>query len=236
VEEGQTVAASLNTPTLFTIAEDLSSMNILASVDESDIGQIEVDQFVEFTVQSYPDEVFNGTVQQIRLQPQTLENVVNYTVVVNADNNEGLLLPGMTATVDFYVEQKVDVLLVPSSALRFNPPDELMQEYFESMRDKFDEMPDSIKNQIREMRKFGGENNGGRQSDVSQDNFKSVWLMDENGELIMTRVLAGSTDGKMTEIVKSKSLKQGDEVISGYNSPEKEETKKQTTTRMPRRM
>ncbi|HKK01240.1 MAG TPA: efflux RND transporter periplasmic adaptor subunit [Desulfuromonadales bacterium] len=122
VDTGQTVAASFNTPTLFVIAEDLSRMQIEANVDETDIGQIRQGQHVRFTVQAYPDKTFTGTVSQIRLQPQTISNVVTYTVIVKADNDRGLLLPGMTATADFVVEHDTAVLLVPNAALRFQPP------------------------------------------------------------------------------------------------------------------
>jgi len=104
VDVGQTVAASFSAPQLFLIANDLASMQILASVDESDIGQIKEGQQARFTVQAYPDESFTGTVRQVRLQSTTLENVVNYTVVVDVENPAGKLLPGMTATVDFIIE------------------------------------------------------------------------------------------------------------------------------------
>jgi len=121
VEAGQTVAASLNTPELFVVARDLARMQIEADVDETDIGQIAPGQAVRFTVQSYPERDFNGKVEQVRLQPETVQNVVTYTVIVAADNDEGLLLPGMTATVDFVVEKLDNALLVPNAALRFTP-------------------------------------------------------------------------------------------------------------------
>lgn len=121
VDAGQTVAASLSTPTLFLIAEDLSSMQIETTVDETDIGQIRQGQQVRFTVQSYPDQKFIGNVRQIRLQPETVDNVVTYTVIVEATNELGLLLPGMTATVDFIVYGVENTLLVPVAALQFNP-------------------------------------------------------------------------------------------------------------------
>ncbi|MCW8893660.1 MAG: efflux RND transporter periplasmic adaptor subunit [Deltaproteobacteria bacterium] len=121
VDAGQTVAASLNTPTLFIIAKDLARMQIEAAVDETDIGQIRQGQQVRFSVQSYPEQTFTGSVRQVRLQPTTVQNVVTYTVIVAANNDQGLLLPGMTATVDFIVEQAQDALLVPSAALRFQP-------------------------------------------------------------------------------------------------------------------
>ncbi len=96
-------------------------MQIEATVDESDIGQIRQGQAVRFTVQAYPDRTFTGKVTQIRLQPQTISNVVNYTVIIQAENARGLLLPGMTATVDFVVAQVKNALLVPNAALRFQP-------------------------------------------------------------------------------------------------------------------
>lgn len=122
VDVGQTVAASLQAPQLFLIANDLARMQILASVDESDIGQIHAGQPVHFTVQAYRGETFTGTVGQVRLQSTTRENVVNYTVVVEARNPEGKLLPGMTATVAFVTGAATDVLVVPNAALRFRAP------------------------------------------------------------------------------------------------------------------
>ena len=121
VDAGQTVAASLSTPTLFLIAEDLAQMQIETQVDETDIGQIRQGQQVRFEVQSYPDSIFTGTVRQIRLQPSTVDNVVTYTVIVDASNESGKLMPGMTATVDFIVHQSENTLLVPVAALKFTP-------------------------------------------------------------------------------------------------------------------
>jgi HlyD family secretion protein len=115
----------MSTPQLFLIANDLAQMQILASVDESDIGSIKPDQPVRFTVQSYPDERFTGSVKQVRLQSKTTENVVNYTVVVSVSNPGGRLLPGMTATLEFLTGSAADVLLVPNAALRFRPTDEM---------------------------------------------------------------------------------------------------------------
>ena len=123
IEAGQTVAASFTTPTLFTIAEDLSKMEITAAVDESDIGQIKIGQSVRFSVQAYPAMTFVGVVKQVRLKPTTASNVVNYTVVISAANADALLLPGMTATVSFIIEHKTDVLIVANAALRFQPTD-----------------------------------------------------------------------------------------------------------------
>ena len=116
VDVGQTVAASLSAPQLFLIANDLTQMQILASVDESDIGSIREGQPVTFTVQSYQNQSFTGTVQQVRLQSTTQDNVVNYTAVVSVQNPNGRLLPGMTATVEFETAMAADALTVPNAA------------------------------------------------------------------------------------------------------------------------
>jgi len=121
VNVGQTVAASLQAPQLFLIANDLSRMQILASVDESDIGRIKPGQPVSFTVQSYPNDSFPGTVSQVRLKDSTQNNVVSYTAVVNVKNPGGKLLPGMTATTTFVTDSISGALTVPNAALRFSP-------------------------------------------------------------------------------------------------------------------
>lgn len=126
VEKGQTVATSFNTPRLFIIAEDLSLMEILANVDESDIGQIQTGQEVRFTVAAYPDRNFIGEVTEIRLQPKVVQNVVNYTVVVETENPRRVLLPGMTATLDFVVEEVENVISVPASALSLKMDDDML--------------------------------------------------------------------------------------------------------------
>jgi HlyD family secretion protein len=121
VDVGQTVAASFQTPTLFSIAQDLTKMQIDTSVDEADIGKIKVGQDVEFTVDAYPDITFKGKVWQIRNAPITVQNVVTYDVVINVDNPELKLKPGMTANVSIIVSIKKDVLKIPNAALRFKP-------------------------------------------------------------------------------------------------------------------
>jgi HlyD family secretion protein len=121
VDVGQTVAASFQTPTLFTIAQDLTKMQIDSSVAEADIGKIMVGQAVEFTVDAYPDSPFHGSVSEIRNAPITVQNVVTYDVVVKVDNPELRLKPGMTANVSIIVSSKEDVLRLPNAALRFRP-------------------------------------------------------------------------------------------------------------------
>ncbi len=121
VDVGQTVAASFQTPTLFTIAQDLTKMQVDSSVAEADIGKIQIDQPVEFTVDAYPESPFNGRVSEIRNAPITVQNVVTYDVVVKVDNPELKLKPGMTANVSIIVSSKKDILKIPNSALRFRP-------------------------------------------------------------------------------------------------------------------
>jgi len=122
VNIGQTVAASFSSPTLYTIANDLSRMQVLTTVDESDIGRISIGQEATFTVDAYPDERFSGSISQIRLNPTSIQNVVNYTVAVSVDNSQLKLMPGMTASVRILVASTHDVLKVSNMALRLQPP------------------------------------------------------------------------------------------------------------------
>ena len=128
VEEGQTVAAGFETPTLFTIANDLTQMQVIADVDEADIGQVADGQRVEFTVDAYPDDTFEGTVEQVRLEATTESSVVTYEVVITAYNPDLKLKPGLTANVTIYTLEKEQALAVPTKALRFVPDAELLGE------------------------------------------------------------------------------------------------------------
>ena len=121
VDVGQTVAASFQTPTLFTIAQDLTKMQIDTNVDEADIGKVKEGQDVEFTVDAYPDISFKGTVSQVRNSPVTVQNVVTYDVIIKVDNPDFKLKPGMTANVSIVLSVKKDILKIPNAALRFNP-------------------------------------------------------------------------------------------------------------------
>ncbi len=219
VEAGQTVAASLQAPTLFIIAEDLSDMEIHAQVDESDIGQIKAGQRVVFEVQAFPDRRFSGLVRQVRLQPEVIQNVVNYTVVIDAENEERLLLPGMTATVDFYVEEKKDVLLVPNAALSFQPDAETIREIVEKRRRQRETDMDSLRQQrlARLRSRFADQ-----QTTPGRQNVARVWIMDESGELAMVGLRPGTTDGKYTEISASRRLQEGERVITGWQEEQRE--------------
>jgi len=143
VEQGQTVAASFNSPTLFTIANDLAKMQVQASVDEADIGQVKEGQDVTFSVDAYPEDQFKGSVKQIRLQPVIVSNVVNYIVIIDVPNPDLKLMPGMTANITVKVNEASDVLKVPVKALSFRPPNFYLNELMASL-------PDSTKARINE--------------------------------------------------------------------------------------
>ena len=136
VEEGQTVASSFSTPTIFTIANDLKHMQVEANVDEADIGQVKAGQSVTFTVDAYPDDVFQGTVRQVRLEPTVTANVVTYRVIIDAPNEDEKLFPGMTANVSIVVDNQKG-LIIPLSALYLNITDE-MQKKLEKQNIKID--------------------------------------------------------------------------------------------------
>lgn len=232
VEAGQTVAANFATPTLFEIAEDLTHMEILVSVDESDIGMVKEGQNVRFEVLAYEDKTFYGKVKQIRLQPKNISNVVNYTVVVEAKNDEQLLLPGMTTTVEFLIEEKNDVLLVPKAALLFQPDEKELRKFHERKRKEFEALPDSVKEQMQRERK-----NRISQESIPED-AGQVWFINNDGDLDVEPVLKGSSDGKYTEIVKCRQLTAGMKVInrrSETESKKSSERKKQVFQNAPQR-
>jgi len=126
VEEGQTVAASFNTPELFTIAQDLTNMQVIADIDEADIGEVKEGQRVTFTVDAYPDDVFSGVVKQVRQEATTESNVVTYQVVISAPNTNLKLKPGLTANVTIFTKEVKNVLSVPSKALKFTPNEKML--------------------------------------------------------------------------------------------------------------
>lgn len=213
VEEGQTVAASFSTPTLFTIARDMTKMEIEALVDESDIGEIKTDQKVRFTVQSYQDKIFNGVVRQVRLQPQTVSNVVNYTVIVDADNHEQLLLPGMTATVDFIIDSRENVLIVPNSALKITPTEEMLMKAHQARQAQTEQLPESVKTKLRE------QSPKPQLADQSPKEFDKstrptpIWYVNESGQILMALVKTGLSDTKNTEILENPEIKEGTKII-----------------------
>ncbi len=205
VDVGQTVAASLSAPQLFLIANDLREMQILAAVDESDIGQIKEGQPATFTVQSYGDREFRGTVRQVRLQSATTENVVSYTAVIAVDNPDGALLPGMTATVEFRTAEAPDALVVPNAALRFRPTAEQLAQAGIT-RDS---------SAARQPRAAAGARTGAQRAGGAG---RTVWTLDAQGKLVRVRVRPGLSDGQRTA-VEGEGVKPGMQVIVGQNDP-----------------
>ena len=214
VDVGQTVAASLSAPQLFLIANDLSRMQILASVDESDIGLIEEGQPVRFSVQAHQDQMFAGTVKQVRLQSTTQENVVNYTVVVEVENPDGKLLPGMTATVDFLTGSENDVLMLPNAALRFRATEEMIAEARERRQAAGSRSPDSVR--VRGTTGAQSAGAGAPTAAPRSTNVATLWYLHESGELATMRVRTGMTDGQKTE-VQGRSLTERMRVIVGVS-------------------
>ena len=191
VDVGQTVAASLQSPTLFQIAQDLSHMQIDTSYAEADIGNIRVGQQATFRVDAFPNRTFRGEVKQVRLNPTTQQNVVTYDVVVSVDNLDQALMPGMTAYVNIVVAQRKDVLMVPNAALRFRTGDAGMRQ------DKPRNSGDKPKSDATPM--------------------GTVYVL-ENGQPKAVRISVGITDNRMTEVLGGE-IKDGDAVIVEDRQP-----------------
>ncbi len=191
VDVGQTVAASLQAPTLFTIAQDLTQMQVDTNVDEADIGRIRLGQRVTFTVDAFPVRTFSGEVIQIRKAPQVVQNVVTYNVVVGVQNLDGKLLPGMTANVRIVVDQKPSVLKIPNAALRFRPQSPATPEARPAAQPR---APHS---------------EGPREKGQSK-----AWIVGPDGKPVAVPVKVGITDGANTEVVEG-DLKEGQELIVG---------------------
>jgi HlyD family secretion protein len=209
VQQGQTVAASLSAPQLFLIANDLSQMQILAQVGESDIAQIKEGQPVSFTVQALTGQSFKGIVKQVRLQSTTTDNVVNYTVVVSVPNTDGKLLPGMTARVQFLTKQADNVLKVSNSALRYKPTDAEVAALKAARQATATSTTSTATSTAR-----SGRNGSGTRS----SNFGTLYYLDANGKLAVARVKTGINDGSTTEIT-GKTIKEGMQVIAGTVTP-----------------
>ena len=225
VDVGQTVAASLSAPTLFTIANDLTKMQVQANVDEADIGKVTEDQDVSFTVDSYPDQTFRGKVRQVRLSPVVSQNVVNYVVIIDVPNPDLKLMPGMTATVTIQITKKEGVIKIPTVALRFNPPEDYIEQRKDSTQGQQNGGDDSARAERRKqwaerMQREGGGNGGGgmdpqaMQRRMASRGISRVWIMNERKKLVPLMVRTGISDGTFTEIVRGK-LEEGQEIVVG---------------------
>ncbi len=196
-EPGQIVAASLNAPVLFTLAEDLARMELRVDVDEADIGRVAVGNTADFTVDAFPDRSFPATITTVRYAPETTEGVVTYKAILSVDNSEGLLRPGMTATATIAVTVQKDALRVPNAALRYAPPQVA------------DESEDSGGRGLIGMIMPGRSSSPPLMRGTSAS--QSVWLL-RNGVPTEVPVQPGDTDGKLTAVT-AEGLAEGDKVI-----------------------
>jgi len=210
VDVGQTVAASLQAPTLFTVANDLTKMEVHTSVDEADVGNVSEGQEVTFTVDAFAARRFRGKVYQVRNAPIVVQNVVTYDAVVRIDNKELLLKPGMTANVQFLVSQKEDVLTIPNMAIRFKPPEEKneAQELLRQEQSRTAPRPGA-----RRTSRSGSGGGGGEVRRVRQ--VRIYVLRDAKAQPLDVQL--GISDGSRTEVV-SGELKENDPVIIGMAS------------------
>jgi len=248
VNVGQTLQSSYAAPLLFQVATDMTKMKVECSVDESDIGKVKEGQKVRFTVEAYPNESFNGVVQQVRFSPETVQNVVTYTTIVNVENPEKKLLPGMTATVSIIVGEAKGVLRVSNAALRFTPnlsPEELAK-MAQEMRDRMMAQrqaqggqpgagapgaatpgaatagtggrPEGQAGQMMGQRQGGMQGGAEGQAGRARPQAPRVWIMDKDGKLKMSFLRTGVSDTSYSEILRSE-LKEGDLVITGTETP-----------------
>jgi HlyD family secretion protein len=253
VEVGQTVAASFQAPLLFQLAQNLKDMEVSASVDEADIGRVSAGQKVNFTVDAFPDDKFEGEIQQVRQSPKTEQNVVTYEVIITTENKDLKLKPGMTANIEITVETKKDVLRLPNAALRFRP-------------DRYPSFPypEDVKKEMEAKKKGNGK--GGAQKDLKNDQSKKaegtgggksgrsgrsrrggrgkgsekggaekktvqIWVLEKNKPRRL-KIETGITDNNYTE-VKSGDLKDGMEVITdAYTQKEKKDKEKNSGGQM----
>jgi HlyD family secretion protein len=190
---GQTVVATFQTPDLFLIAEDLTKMRVDAYVDEADIGKVSVGQEVQFTVDSYPEKVFNGTISQVRFAPKELQNVVSYATVIEVANPELMLRPGMTASISIIASHKKDVLRVANAALRFKPDPE--DKDFSKNKASSENQEKATDNEIKKLYR--------------------LWIINTDGSIQTADITTGIYDTHYTEIVTG-DAKAGQAVIVGY--------------------
>jgi HlyD family secretion protein len=212
VNVGQTVAASMQAPTLFVIAQNLKEMRVNASVDESDIGKIQTSQPVRFRVDAYPNDIFNGTVSQVRLQPVVEQNVVSYVTVIDVPNPELKLKPGMTAAVTIESGRADDVLKVPNAALRFRPTEEA----FAALGQKAPEAGQRAQGQSARGPQTGGQNQRGQRGENGTPR-NAVWVLAQD-TMKRVPVQVGISDGTQTAIT-SGDLTPGTRVVTGVSTP-----------------
>lgn len=219
IEEGQTVAASFSTPTLFTIAQDLTKMQVEADIDEADIGQIKVGQRVSFTVDAFQNDVFDGKVTQVRLDPTVTSNVVTYTVIIEANNPDLKLMPGLTATVSIYTMEIADVLTVPEGALNYEISFDMMKKYYSQNKIKMErpERPD---------KKAEEPDSATIAAMTAEMEGDFVWVV-SNKKLDRRKVTTGQSDEINYQVISG--LNEGDSVVTAVKSVAKSEASTSTS-------
>ncbi|MBP9102703.1 MAG: efflux RND transporter periplasmic adaptor subunit [Chitinophagaceae bacterium] len=206
IDEGQTVAASLSTPTLFTIAKDLKEMQVEADVDEADIGEVKNGQRVTFTVDAYIGETFEGVVTQVRLDPTVTSNVVTYTVVIKADNPDLKLKPGLTATISIYTLELNDVLTAEAKAINFIPETETLTTY-------------------------NTQHNLTESTISSSKNETTIWVLGSDGSIKQKTVTLGASDGVNVQILNG--VTEGEKLVYSLKGVAKSEVSTAGTNESP---
>ena len=234
INVGQTVAASLSAPTLFTIANDLTKMQVIANIDQADIGLVEQAKTATFNVDAFPGKEFKGSIQQMRLNPQNVQNVVTYNVVLDVDNPEQKLKPGMTANLTITIDERNNVLKVPNAALRFRPQTANTQNRSNNGESNG---ANGGQRQNRSQRNADGSNGNGQENRLTPSTApvlsgqnRLIWVLGQDGKPQPRRVTVGLSDGSATEIV-SGSLQEGDVIIIGETISGQART--QTTQQAP---
>jgi len=233
VNVGQTVAASLSAPTLFTIANDLTKMQVIANIDQADIGLVEQAKAATFTVDAFPSKEFKGTIQELRLNPQNVQNVVTYNVVFNVDNPEQQLKPGMTANLTITIDERNNVLKVPNAALRYRPQSTNTQNRASGTGGN-----QAGQGQRRRQAQNDATGDGQGQQDritpstspVLAGQTRMIWVLGADKKPQPRRIVVGLSDGSATEVV-SGNLQEGEVVIIGETISG--DTRPQTTQTAP---
>ncbi|REC59526.1 efflux RND transporter periplasmic adaptor subunit [Chryseobacterium pennae] len=202
VSEGQTVASSFSTPTLFSIAKDLTKMRVRASVDEADIGNVKVGQKVTFTVDAFPDETFDGEVSEVRLHPTVSSNVVNYTTIINADNPELKLKPGMTANITIYTQIIDNIMKIPVAATSFRPDSLVIQKY--KINSPFANGKKHEKGQWKKQKTKG----------MDKKNEMGVWVIAKDSTISRKKIKTGMDNDTEMQVISG--LDKNDNIITGY--------------------
>lgn len=218
INEGQTVAASFNTPTLFVIANNLTQMQVRAAVDEADIGNVKAGQPVSFTVDAFPDDTFPGTVKEVRLQPVVSSNVVTYTTIIDASNTSMKLKPGMTASITIFIQRQNDAQLLSAKAINFNPPSALAKQY----------------NISKKTNKPGTKDSLAKLTSLHKSKEAFAWIL-KGKQLIQKKIETGLNDDVHVQVLAG--LDKNDQVVVGLQQIAGDKNKPASTRSpfMPRR-